>query len=533
MYTISNIYCITAIAVIGGGLFGFDISAMSAVIGTDQYREYYFGDTIPSDVQGGIISAMPGGAFVGSILSGFLSDRLGRKYSIQIGALTWLCGCTLSCASQNVGMLIVGRFVNGLAVGNCSAQVPVYITEVALPEIRGRLVGCQQWAVTMGIMVMFYIAFGCSYLAGTKSFRIPWGVQMIPAAILFFGCMFIPRSPRWLARKGRWEEAEDVLALLHGKGDRNHPHVKKEMEDIRSMVALEKNNSDATVWELFQGGPMLMRTHIGVFAQIWSQLTGMNVMMYYITYIFKMAGLTGSTVLLSSSIQYIINFVMTIPALYFVDKIGRRPVFLAGSTLMMIWLFINAGVMASYGHAAPPGGIDGIPAASWIVHGPASKMLIASSYLFVASFAATWGPAAWIYPPELFTLRTRGKAMALATCCNWIFNFALGYFVPPAFQNIQWKVYIIFGTFCLAMTLHVFFLFPETAGKTLEEVQDMFEQRVPAWKTNVKSRGSSTPASDVEGSAGASGSGTPVTDKDEYRLSQERPGAVEHLDKVV
>jgi sugar porter (SP) family MFS transporter len=316
-------------------------------------------------------------------------------------------------------MLIVGRFINGLAVGNCSAQVPVYITEVSPSAIRGRLVGCQQWAVTLGIMIMFYISYGCSYLQGSKAFRIPWGVQMVPAAILFFACFLIPRSPRWLARKERWEECENIVALLYANGDRNATIVKTEMEDIRAMVAAENANSDATMWELFKPD-MIYRTHIGVFIQIWSQLTGMNVMMYYITYIFKMAGLTGSAVLTYSSIQYIINVVMTIPALYFIDKLGRRSVFLFGSTLMMIWLFGNAGLMATYGHAAPPGGLDGIAAASWVIHGAPSKCVIAFSYLFVASFACTWGPASWIYPPEIFTLRTRGKAMGLATSCNWV-----------------------------------------------------------------------------------------------------------------
>jgi len=131
-------------------------------------------------------------------------------------------------------------------------------------------------------MIMFYISFGCSYINSSASFRIPWGLQMVPAGALLVGCVFIPRSPRWLARKGRWEEAEDVLALLHGGNDKEHPYVKQEMEEIRNMVECEKQNADATVWELFKP-PILHRTHIGVSTQIWSQLTGMNVMMYYIT----------------------------------------------------------------------------------------------------------------------------------------------------------------------------------------------------------------------------------------------------------
>lgn len=198
-----------------------------------------------------------------------------------------------------------------------------------------------------------------------------------------------------------------------------------------------------------------------------------------------MAGLSGNTLLVSSSIQYVINVGMTVPALIWMDRWGRRPTLLIGSTLMMAWLFANGGLMATYGHAAPPGGIDGIPAASWQVSGPASRGVIACSYLFVASYAISWGPVSWTYPPELFPLRLRGRAVALATSANWIFNFALGYFVPPAFENIQWRVYIVFGVFCAAMTIHVFFVFPETAGKSLEQIEDMFLEGRPAWRTHV------------------------------------------------
>ena len=207
-------------------------------------------------------------------------------------------------------------------------------------------------------------------------------------------------------------------------------------------------------------------------------------MMYYINYVFLMAGLTGNTNLVASSIQYVINVLMTVPALLFVDRWGRRPTLLVGSTLMMTWLFANAGLLATYGHYVP-GGVEGQQAAKWTVSGPPATAVIACTYLFVASYAPTWGPVSWIYPPELYPLRVRGKAVALATSANWIFNFALGYSVPPSFENIPWQTYIIFGVFCLAMTIHVFFMFPETAGKTLEEVEDMFASGVPAWKTKI------------------------------------------------
>ncbi|KAI9729175.1 MAG: hypothetical protein M1834_007082 [Cirrosporium novae-zelandiae] len=496
--TIGNIYVITAIAVVGGGLFGFDISSMSAILGTHQYKCYFNqGPNYPTksdptncsgpkaDVQGGITASMPGGSFIGALVSGFLSDIFGRKKSIQIGAVIWCIGSIIICASQDIAMLIVGRFINGLSVGICSAQVPVYVSELAPPSKRGRVVGAQQWAITWGILIMFYISYGCSYINGTAAFRLPWGLQMIPAIFLFLGLFFLPESPRWLARNDRWEECHDVLALVHAKGDRSNVFVQRELQEIREMCEFERNNADVTYLELFKP-KMLNRTHIGVFTQIWSQLTGMNVMMYYITYVFGMTGLTGSTNLIASSIQYVINVLMTIFALIFIDRWGRRLPLLVGSTFMAIWMYANAGLMATYGHKAPPGGVDGVAEESWQISGAPGRAVIACTYLFVASFAPTWGPVSWIYPPELYPLRVRGKAVALCTSANWIFNFALSYFVPPAFVNIQWKTYIIFGVFLTVMTIHVFFCFPETSGKTLEEVETLFAKGVPAWRTKVQ-----------------------------------------------
>lgn len=180
---------------------------------------------------------------------------------------------------------------------------------------------------------------------------------------------------------------------------------------------------------------------------------------------------------------------MTVPALLWVDRWGRRPTLLVGAAFMAIWLFVNAGILGGEGTYVP-GGVDNTPEASTSVTGSASKGVIACSYLFVASFAPTWGPVSWIYPPELYPLRVRGKAVALSTSANWAFNFALGYFVPPAFVNIQWRTYIIFGVFCICMFIHVFFMFPETSGKPLEEVTAIFEDPdgikyigTPAWKT--------------------------------------------------
>ena len=268
---------------------------MRCSLPTQQYRCYfnqgpngpeYSGDPNEKcsgprpDVQGGITAAMPGGSFVGALVSGYLTDKLGRRHAIQVGCLIWVIGSIISCAAQNIAMLIVGRFINGLSVGICSAQVPVYVAELAPASKRGRVVGSQQWAITWGILIMYYISYGCTFLEGEKAFRVPWAVQMLPAVILAIGLVFLPESPRWLARKDRWEECHAVLTLVHGKGDPNSPFVSLEMAEIKQMIEFERQNADVSVKELFKPN-MLNRLHIGIFTQIWSQLTGMNVMMYY------------------------------------------------------------------------------------------------------------------------------------------------------------------------------------------------------------------------------------------------------------
>ena len=207
-----------------------------------------------------------------------------------------------------------------------------------------------------------------------------------------------------------------------------------------------------------------------------------------------MAGYTGDSNLLASSIQYIINVVMTIPGLLFMDYWGRRWTLLAGFFLMLAFMFANAGI-AGADAAFVPRDQRTSEEVSMKLSGASAKGLIACTYLFVASYAPTVGPSSWAYPPELFPLDLRGKGVSLATSANWLCNMALGLFTPVAFANITWQTYIIFGVFNTAALLHTFFLFPETAGKTLEEVENIFEDPngikylgTPAWKTSVKTR---------------------------------------------
>ncbi|EAW13754.1 sugar porter family MFS transporter [Aspergillus clavatus NRRL 1] len=480
MYRISNIYVLAAFGTIGGALFGFDVSSMSAWIGTTQYLDYFnFPD---SNLQGGITASMSAGSFVGAIAAGFLSDQIGRRLSLMVASIIWIIGAVIQCSAQNVTHLVAGRVISGLSVGITSSQVCVYLAELAPARIRGRIVGIQQWAIEWGILIMYLISYGCS--EGVKSpaaFRIAWGVQAVPALVLAVALLFFPESPRWLASKERWEESLDTLALLHGNGNRDHPEVQAEWEEVQEAVRMAQEAKNVSFFALF-GPRVWKRTMCGVSVQVWQQLLGGNVAMYYVVYIFQMANMPGDTVLYSSAIQYVIFLVTTGFILPYIDRIGRRLLLLSGSIICMALHFAIAGIMATYGH--PVDEIDGNKNLRWEIDGTAGKGVIACSYIFVGVYGLTWAPTAWIYASEVFPLKYRAKGVGLSAAGNWIFNFALAYFVAPAFTNIKWKTYIIFGVFCTAMTFHVFFMYPETSRRSLEEIDMMFDSNVKAWQSH-------------------------------------------------
>jgi len=273
--------------------------------------------------------------------------------------------------------------------------------------------------------------------------------------------------------KEREEEALQVLADLHGKGDRQNELVQLEYEEIKQQVYYERKEGAKSYLDLFKpGNPR--RVFLGSSLQMWSQLSGMNIMMYYIVYVFQGAGLTGRRAdLIASSVQYVLNVAFTVPAIIYIDKWGRRPMLLVGTLLMGFFLYLVGGLQARFGDW---GTVDG--SRVWVINNndAATKAIIVCSYFFVCSFAITMGPVSWTYPAELYSLKVRGKAVALATATNWAFNTALAFAVPPGLASIAWRTYFIFGTFNFAAFIHIFFMFPETVGRTLEEVEDIFSQ---------------------------------------------------------
>ncbi|AET37579.1 sugar porter family MFS transporter Ecym_1345 [Eremothecium cymbalariae DBVPG len=479
---IYNIYALGFVSCISGLMFGFDISSMSSMIGTEVYGRY-FGHP-DSTTQGGITASMAAGSFWGSLMSSYISDTFGRRVSLHACSSFWIVGAILQCASQGQAMLIAGRVIAGMGIGFGSSVAPIYCSEISPPKIRGAIGGIFQLCITIGIMVLFFIGYGCHFINGTAAFRITWGAQIVPGVLLLVAVFFLPESPRWLANRGRWEETEHIVAEVTAGGNRKDEQVLLQMEEIREQVLIDQMASNFGYKDLFRR-KTLPKTIVGVCAQMWQQLCGMNVMMYYIIYIFDMAGFSGNTNLLSSAIQYILNVLMTIPALFMVDRYGRRPVLLAGGVLMTGWLFSVAGLLGKYSLPAP-GGINGNDTVRIRIpedRRNAARGVIACSYLFVCSFAPTWGVGIWIYCSEIFNNIERAKGSALCTAVNWAFNFALAMFVPSAFKNITWKTYVIFGIFGICLTIQTYFMFPETKGKTLEEIDQMWDSKIPAWQS--------------------------------------------------
>jgi MFS family permease len=212
-------------------------------------------------------------------------------------------------------------------------------------------------------------------------------------------------------------------------------------------------------------------------------MSGANVMTYYVVYVFMMANLSGNINLISSGIQYALFIIFTTCVFFFIDKTGRRPLLIFGAIGMSICLFIVGGILGTYGEYIP-GGVNQNENVLIKVTGSPSYVVIAFCYLLVIIYALTLAPVAWVYAAEVWSLETRATGMALAATANWLFNFALGMFTPPAFQTITWKTFIIFGVLCIGAAIQAFFTYPETCGKTLEEIELLFSKGGPhPWHT--------------------------------------------------
>ncbi|KAL7797410.1 high-affinity glucose transporter [Trichoderma ceciliae] len=500
MYQVKNVYAICSIAALGGALIGFDISSMSGILGVQAYWQY-FGYPEPF-VKGIITAMMPIGSLLGSLLSWYMAQTMSPKWALQYACFIWIFGSVLQAAVPIISVLYVGRLLAGVGAGVTSAVVPVYQAEIAPKRIRGRVISfftlasLQQWGITWGILIQYLIQYGAVKLIDSDSnslhpqdsaFRISFGVQIVPGLLLFIALFFLPQSPRYYATEDLWGASVQLLADLHGNGDMRHPQVLAQYREIEDDLRAERENGEASFRMLLFQKHLRRRLALGMSVQAWSQLCGVNIMMYYVVYIVVGAGIASP--FLIASIQYVINVVFTVPGIFLVDKWGRRPTLLVGSFIMMTCLFFMGTLQKYYGQPNTAETRSDLNAQlSWIVeeNRPASIGIIFFSCLFVATFAATWGPISWVYPAEIFPNGIRSRAVALCTATNWLCNVAVAFAVPRLLWAINYNTYYMFGAFNCVALIHMFVAAYETKGYTLEEMDEAFSSRLPAWKSRQK-----------------------------------------------
>ncbi|KAJ1722408.1 hypothetical protein LPJ53_003167 [Coemansia erecta] len=469
-------YLVGAISAIGGFLFGYDTGVMSSILEMDFWKAY-FHNPGPTGV-GVIVSLLTAGCFVGSLFAGWLADRFSRKRTIMSACVVFCLGAAIQCGSRNRGMLIVGRFIAGLGVGCLSMTVPVFQSEIAPAHIRGRLVSLQQWAITWGLLVAFWIDYGCHFIKSDAQWRLPIGIQIVPALILFVSMIFMPYSPRWLVDNDRVDEAHKVLARLRSGGNMNDTEVVEELEEIKEAVRVDRETAVRSYLELLRF-PIRRRVVLGVVIQILQQLTGINVIMYYASTIFKQSGLSGDNAsLLAQGINGVVNMLATIPAILWIDRWGRRKTLMFGSLGCGVTYFIQAVATGATQHKT----VDSDGNVNLNMPDGPSYLVIVMMYLFVISFAMTWGPIGWIYPSEIFPMRIRSKANSITTASNWLFNFIIGLVAPILIKKITWGLDLIFAIIMFASIGIIYVFFPETKNRNLEDMEVIFTGSAWAYK---------------------------------------------------
>ena len=461
-----TIYLITATAVLGGFLFGYDTAVISGTIEALNHSfiqpqgyegmaaNWWLGFTVSAALIGCIIGAMCGG---------IISLRLGRKKAMMLSAWLFFTSALgsampeLEFNSLEEGYIawvpfIIYRIIGGIGVGLASMLIPMYISEIAPANMRGRLVSWNQFAIVIGIFISFLVNYqigkiGDSEWQLTKGWRFMFGAETIPAITYFLLLFLIPESPRWLVLKGKDDEAKLV--------------INKVLPGINAEILLTgiQNSFQVKSHKLLTYGYGVII--IGVLLAIFQQFIGINVVLYYAPEIFKSIGAKGDQALLQSAIVGAINMGFTIIAIKNVDRFGRKLLQLIGALGMAVSMVLLGTSFFL--------GLNGLIA-------------LGSMLLFVASFAMSWGPVTWVLIAEIFPNSIRGRAMSIATAAMWISNFIVSQTFPVLDKN-QFLVerfnhgfaYWIYGAIAIVAFLFVWKFIPETKGKTLEEMESFWE----------------------------------------------------------
>jgi SP family galactose:H+ symporter-like MFS transporter len=426
-------------AALAGLMFGLDIGVISGALqfigkafhATDTDKEW-------------IVSSMMFGAALGALAAGVLSYRLGRKVSLILGAILFVAGSLFCAFAWSIGSLIVARVVLGLAIGIATFTAPLYISEIAPPEKRGSMISTYQLMITIGILAAF---ISDTLFAYSGAWRWMLGIVAVPGALFLIGVTRLPNSPRWLLMRGRSREARDVLNELR----RNDRVVEAEVRDIE-----EQLRRPQVGWALFRGNPNFRRSvFLGVILQIIQQLTGINVVMYYAPRIFESAGFQGHAQLWGTAIVGLVNVLATFVAIGVVDRLGRRPVLLAGFATMTIGM----GVLGFMLHVG--------------THSLGMQLLaVAFLLIFIIGFATSAGPLIWVLCSEVQPTKGRDFGIAASTLTNWVANFVVGLTFLSMLNSFGDGItFGIYAALNLLFLVFTFFYVPETKGISLEGIE--------------------------------------------------------------
>ncbi|KAJ7767239.1 general substrate transporter [Mycena metata] len=462
-------FSVALFSALGSFLFGDDSGVIGSVVSQEfDYFQTFFHSPGPSII-GAIVSTVR--RFFGAAAAGSLAARLGRKRTIQIGASVAMLGCSLQTGAQNVSYLIVGRVITGLAIGWYVPVVPLYQSEISPPTMRGFLTGLTQLMIAIGFLVAYWVGYGCQFIRSDAQWRVPLGIQIFPATLLFLGMFILPFSPRWLVDQGRHDEALVILQRLHGNKT-NKEFIDLEFAEMLEQIQYEKENISTKLSDLWSTKPMLRRTLTGIGIQVCTQFTGINVSSYFQPTLYAALGLSGSKVLMITGINGALGAVITAIFIYFIlDRVGRRPPLIFGAVGMAITLAIEAAINAKWGgvnsdnHAAQTAGV--------------AFIVLFGSLFFTVSF----GPISWVYQSEIFPMRIRALGTSVCTCANWACNVLISQVAPIGMSRLQYRMYplrfyILFVATNIANGFIVFFFFPETKGKSLEEMDAVFGDQV-------------------------------------------------------
>lgn len=441
------VYAVACVAALGGLLFGYDIGIISGAI---LFIEKDF--PLTPFLTGVVVSSILLGAVAGAGASGALGDRLGRRKMVLVAAVIFALGAVGMALSPTVGILIFFRIVAGLAVGAASALVPTYISEISPTDMRGSLSSVFQLAITLGILLAYMVNFA---LAGAEAWRWMLGLAAVPATVLFIGMYLVPETPRWLIENDFMDEARAVLRRSRGRED-----VEEEIEEIKQV---EREESQTGVKELFSPWvrPMLI---VGVGLAMLQQFVGINTIIYYAPTIIKNTGLGDSASILATVGIGVVNVLFTLVAIWLIDRLGRKKLLLGGLTGMTLGT-----ILLGLGFILPS--LSGI--VSWITLG--------AMLLYIASFAASFGPILWVMLPEIFPLQARGAGVGASSLSNWVANFIVALAFPVLIAALgQTAVFWGLGLICILSMAFVYFRVPETMGRSLEEIEEDLRQGAAA-----------------------------------------------------